>query len=103
VTVEFDPAARAELAVHARWYDAERPGLGDEFVEAVMAGTEQIATQPKAWAQWPRGRARRLGVRFVVLHRFPFILPYIVVAATATVVAVAHANRRPGYWIGRLH
>lgn len=94
-------AAAAEALEAARWYEAQRPGLGDEFIAAVLAGGDQIATNPAAWPVWRPVARQSAPVRRYVLTRFPFALMYQVLEDAIEIVAVAHARRRPGYWRGR--
>jgi len=37
-----------------------------------------------------------------VLHRFPFSIVYLDDPEVLTIVAVAHAKRKPGYWRRRI-
>jgi hypothetical protein len=37
----------------------------------------------------------------LVLRRFPFVVFYSIDGASIDVYAVAHAKRRPGYWLDR--
>lgn len=93
--------ATAEVLEAARWYDAERPGLGDEFVAAVMAAGSQIATNPRAWPVWPGVGTQSPPVRRYVMRRFPFAVAFQVFDEYIEVMAVAHMRRQPGYWRGR--
>ena len=45
-----EPEASTELEQAALWYEEQRPGLGTEFLEAVDATLERIATWPQAAA-----------------------------------------------------
>ncbi|MGE0811356.1 MAG: hypothetical protein AB7N69_12205 [Immundisolibacter sp.] len=46
--VAFTAAAQAELIEGAAWYDAKRPGLGDDFVAQIEHCVRHIAEQPHA-------------------------------------------------------
>jgi hypothetical protein len=46
--VLFRPAAAAELDEAHRWYERERAGLGDEFLEAAQALVARLAENPLA-------------------------------------------------------
>ena len=39
--------------------------------------------------------------RRYLLRRFPFFVVFREVNGRAQILAVAHAKRRPGYWLGR--
>jgi len=98
--VRFHPDARAEFDADADWYDARRPDLGDEFIDAVEAAVEDCAAHPARWPLFP-GVPAELGVRRRVVQRFPYLVAYLAYDDGIVVVAVAHASRRPGYWRAR--
>ena len=70
--------------------------LGDEFARDVYQAVMRIAEYPNAWQNLGRG------VRRCQLARFEYGLVYRVRGDTATVYAVMHLKRRPGYWRKRL-
>ncbi|MEZ4296855.1 MAG: type II toxin-antitoxin system RelE/ParE family toxin [Polyangiaceae bacterium] len=95
--VRLRKAAETEIAEAAVFYEERRPGLGEGFVHQVERGLAELAERPEAWPQWhPKRPYRKL-----LLDRFPFALFYRVDGDTVTVIAVAHAKRRPGYFLGR--
>ena len=47
--VFFRPAAAAELDEAHRWFEGERAGLGDEFLEAARALVARLAENPLAF------------------------------------------------------
>ena len=91
------PEAEAELSAAATWYESRRPGLGVEFVAVIDAALERILDNPDASAVWMRGRP----FRRQVVERFPFVIFYSSSEESVEVYAVAHARRRPGYWLDR--
>jgi hypothetical protein len=94
--VAYHRLAAAELIESARFYDQRRTGLGDEFLSAVDAVQELIRTQPQL------GRRGLLGTLSLRTRRFPFRVVYELQPDRIWIVAVAHLNRRPGYWTRRL-
>ncbi len=65
------PEAEEEISAAAEWYESQKTGLGVEL----MAG---------------------------LLTRFPYVIFYELVGRDRVdVVAVAHARRKPGYWLER--
>lgn len=91
------PEAEQDVREAMRWYNRQRRGLGLEFFGAVEAGWARIVDNPYLCAAWPDDpRYRRL-----VLTRFPYLVFYEVRPDAVEVVAVAHASREPGYWVGR--
>ena len=93
----FLPEAVEELLEAAEWYESRRPGLGAEFLGAVEAAADAVASSPLAAAAWP-GSAR---FRRRVMGNFPYLLIYEVRAGVIEFVATAHGRREPGYWLGR--
>jgi toxin ParE1/3/4 len=98
MTIDFHPAADAELWAAADWYDEQEPDLGTRFEADVRAAIVQIAGRPRAWKPWPENPA----VRIFSLWRFPFHIPYVLEGSRIIVLAVAHAKREPGYWRDRM-
>ena len=54
-----------------------------------------IVEAPERWPALSNGRRR------YVMRRFPFIVWYRIREADIPVLAIAHARRRPGYWLHR--
>jgi len=89
-------AAKTEPEEAVAWYEAVRPGLGTELLDAFDAGLSKIAGFPRAWRPLSRNtRAYRL-------DRFPYNIVYRVRDGAILIVAVAHHKRRPDYWRDRL-
>lgn len=92
--------AAEEAAEAAAWYEAERPGLGSDFFEAIEAAIDLIEEGlPLLPVQ---GNTRQLGARRVILKRFPYDIIVLDEPDQVIVVAIAHHARKPGYWRDRL-
>ncbi len=74
------------------WYEEQRPGLGDEFLEEIGAAVTRIAENPHAH-QVIRGRIRR-----AVVHRFPYLIFFVIDPREVVVLACMHASRDPESW-----
>lgn len=98
--VRFSAEAASELDAAAAWYDDQRPGLGDAFVDAVEAAIAMLADWPQAGAP-VAGIPADLDIRRATVARFPYHLAYLVADEHVRVLAVAHDRRRPGYWAPR--
>jgi toxin ParE1/3/4 len=94
--VVFDSEAKAEFDAAAAWYEAQRTGLGDDFVNEVEQAIQRIAQMPQAFP--PHGSS---GVRKCVLPRFPYNIFFLDLDDRIWIAAVAHQRRRPGYWAHR--
>jgi plasmid stabilization system protein ParE len=95
--IHVAPEAETELVAAAQWYESKRPGLGVEFVAAIDAAFDRIRESPTASPMWRPGRPFRKHV----VGRFPFVIFYCTDTESVDVYAVAHAKRRPGYWLAR--
>jgi toxin ParE1/3/4 len=94
-------AAALEAAEAAAWYEARRAGLGGEFRQVFRGAIDTLSEGLVSGAPWPGPLAER-GIRRLGMRRFPFHVVFVVVDATAVVLAVAHHRRRPGYWRNRV-
>ncbi len=89
------PAAEAEIAAAARWYEAKREGLGTELVALLESAFERISDRPAAFPTWRDDRRYQR----LVIDRFPYVVFFQVISDDeVAIVAVAHQKRRPGYW-----
>ena len=90
--VEFHPEAEEEFIEEAAFYNAQVPGLGDLFVEEVLAAAALLQDEPKIGVKiFP-------AYRHFVLRKFPHSLIYSQEHGGVWILAVAHHKRRPGYW-----
>jgi len=101
VRVELHPEARAELRSAALWYEERRVGLGDEFIAEIATVLDRIAEAAASFPKWPGTRAAAPLIRRAVLHRFPYVIAFESHNRNVLVLAVAHAKRRPLYWLSR--
>ena len=91
-TAIFTQAARAELIEAQDWYEAEAPGLGRRFREAIDTLAERMSTNPR---QFP---VVFKSVRRALLRRFPYALFFVIDEQTLFVIACFHASRNPLQW-----
>ena len=90
--VRFKPSADRDVESAFVWYEERRTGLGDEFLEEVDAAVTRIAANSRAH-QIVRGRIRR-----AVVHRFPYLIFYVIDPEEIVVLACMHASRDPESW-----
>jgi plasmid stabilization system protein ParE len=101
VTYRFLPDARTEFDNATDWYEAQQPGLGDDFIAEVSATIQSILASPHAFAaarRVPQGRE----VRVLPVHRFNYLLHYEVTAVEIIILSVTHGSRRGHPWRQRL-
>lgn len=99
--VRLSEEAIDELLEAAMWYRAQRPGLESEFLAEIDHVLPLIGNSP---ASFPRllDLPEDLVIRRALLPRFPYAVIFMDVGEHVRVLAVAHARRRPGYWLDRL-
>jgi plasmid stabilization system protein ParE len=95
VTVRFVEEAEREFLDSISYYEEARDGLGRRFKDEVNRCVLWVADRPELHRVRP-GAYRRINLRV-----FPYYIPYIFSGETLWVLAVAHASRKPHYWISR--
>jgi len=99
----FEEHAEGELLEAAAWYESERDGYGELFIDEVEAKVQRAARFPHSGPRVilpeldPRHDVRRFP-----LGRFQHQVLTAIIAGERAVVAIAHTSRRPGYWQDRL-
>ncbi len=96
MNVRFLEAARNDLRDAIRFYEGQRPGLGREFRDEILAAIDRITKLPEAW------RSLSQNTRRCRTHRFPYGVIYQTRGHEILIVAIAHLHREPGYWTDRL-
>ena len=84
----------------AAWYEEQREGLGDRFLDVVRATIVRVDAMPRAGAPWLVPKIA-LEVRRRAVAGFPFVLVYTT-EPKIVIVAIAHTHRAPAYWRDRL-
>ena len=92
----FHPDAKAEFDSSVDYYEHYQQGLGIRFAEEVYTAIARIIKYPDAWSSLSRNSCRCL------VNRFPYGVIYQIKHNTLRIIAIAHLNRRPGYWKKRL-
>lgn len=96
LAVEYLEEAVIEAAAANAWY-AERSARAAAGFEAELDAAEMaIRELPNAWPPYDHGTRRYL------MRRYPFGVVYRIERARILIVAIAHGNRRPGYWRERI-
>lgn len=90
------PEAREDLRDAAGFY-REQAGtaLARAFLAEFERSVELLLKHPRLGVSWRHGKRR------FAMRRFPFNVVYSVVEDQIRILAVAHFNRRPGYWRDR--
>ena len=85
-------AAKADLAEAFDWYEARRPGLGQEFLDEISVSFEAIEEQPR------RFPTILDDMQMAVVHRFPYLVYFVELQKSVSVLAVLHGHRDPKVW-----
>jgi toxin ParE2 len=94
--IRFLDVAQQEFDEAVEYYNAESPGLGDQFLLEALDALERVRRFPRAWHPYTEN-SRRCQTR-----RFPYGIIYQVLESEILVVVVAHMHRKPGYWLDRI-
>src|SRR6056297_731172 len=91
-TVRLRDEAERDLQEAASWYESQKPGLGDDFLDTVLEMTRSIEQSPLSFPVVHRGTHR------AVLSRFPFAVFHIIQDSEISVISVMHGSRDPSRW-----
>ena len=98
--LRFLSEAEADARNAAKWYGARGTGMGDKFLAALASALNAIEKDPFSFARIERPRTYR-EIRRHRVRRFPYSVIYERIDTEFVVLAIAHAKRRPTYWIHR--
>jgi len=87
--------ADKELRETAEYYELQKEGLGDVFLNEVERVFNFIIAKPEASPEVYKNMRKR------VLSRFPYTIFYSIKESTISVLAIANQKRRPWYWRNR--
>lgn len=91
--VEILPEAEAEFREAFVWYFERSPLAADAFRMEVFDKIDALGSDADTW---PKDAD---GIHFRILNRFPYTVHYDLSGGVATVLAIAHHRRMPGYWL----
>lgn len=86
------PEAEADIGDAYAWYESQRSGLGQRFLDELSRCLDHIQSAPKRY-QPVRNEARR-----ALLRRFPYGVFFVTDERQASVIAVLHMARDPALW-----
>jgi len=94
--IEIIEPASIELDDAIEFYELQLKGLGKIFFEEVLETTELISQFPDLFTRNSKHTRKAL------LRKFPFSIIYTLYIDKIYIIAVAHQNRQPEYWIDRV-
>lgn len=91
------PEAQDDLVAIYDWYETQRIGLGEEFLDCLDACFERIRRTPELYA------AVFATYRRALIRRFPYAVMYDAEPSAITIYGVFHTSRDSDTWRLRLH
>ncbi len=90
------PQATNDVLEAADWYDRQKPGLGNDFIEEIVTVFDALALNPLLHCR----RHPTKNIRWRYPNRFPYRVIYEVLEEERLVVisAVIHAARHDRVW-----
>ena len=73
------------------WYEKQKQGLGEEFLEELDSCYDKLQAHPEYF-----GKIRK-NFRQAALKRFPYVVVYEIIKGDVIVFAVFHTKRNPKY------
>jgi plasmid stabilization system protein ParE len=89
----IEPAAEAETNEAAAYYEAQREGLGQEFLREVTRTLDIASENPLLYA-----RVHRKPLRKAPVSRFPYVIYYRIETDHLRIIAILHGRRHPRTW-----
>ena len=86
------PEAETDIEAAAAWYDRQRRGLGEEFLDEVLNVCKTISEHPRLYPVVHRHTRR------AIIRRFPFGIYFRIEETGIVVIAVMHGSRHPKQW-----
>ncbi len=93
--VHYLSPAEWEMVQAARYYEAQVPNLGYDFLSEIHRAVKSIEDNPEA-APNIKGSIRRR-----IIRRFPYAILYQIDPSEIVILAIMHQHRGPDYWHGR--
>ena len=92
----YRPEVERELDRSIADYENEQSGLGTRFYLAYRETISAIQENPLT------GFPADEGTRMLTVSKFPYGVVFLEFDKYIEIIAVAHLQRRPGYWLSRL-
>lgn len=87
--------ASEEVRAATEWYLIRSVEAAEGFLTAFDEALNRVLSNPQMWP------AYLFDTRGLQLHRYPYVLVYLIGEQEIDILAVAHTSRRPGYWKDR--
>jgi plasmid stabilization system protein ParE len=87
--ISFHPSAVQDMDSAREWYDAQKPALGDRFIDTVFKAVLIAQDFPFSYA------ISIAEVRRIPIHGFPYHAYYFIQEKDILILAIAHMHRDP--------
>ncbi len=92
----FKPEVYDDIKTAYDWYEAQRAGLGEDFLLTLEESYVKITRNPKLYQDIYKSVKRKL------VRRFPYGIFFVLLEDMIIVLAVLHTKREPQEWHGRV-
>jgi toxin ParE1/3/4 len=92
----YHPESKSESREAVDWYWSRNRMAALDFLDRLKAALAQVQKAPQVYPSYLHGTRR------ILLDRFPFSVIFRERLHDIQIIAIAHAKRRPGYWVERL-
>ncbi len=86
------PEAEADIFSAFDWYQEQQLGLGNQFAQELVSSIDRIINSPRLYSEL------HIGIRRVLLHKFPYGIYYLLKEDQIIVLAVLHLSMNPDKW-----
>ena len=86
------PRVEAQAGGARDWYDAQRPGLGDRFVDELEVAVKK-AHEPPLLSQKVHTEIRR-----ILMRRFPYAIFFVSTESQVSVLGLLRQSENPEKW-----
>lgn len=87
-SLEVQSEAIVDIQDAFEWYEAQKEGLGFEFIEELENGFQNICKHPQYYLSI-NSSFRRLRIK-----RFPYLIIYEIVKESVIVISVMHGSKK---------
>jgi len=94
--IQVHPAAKIEIKGALEWYWKRSEFAALSFDSELKETFRASRRNPLACSPYLRGTKRAM------VHRYPYSVVFRELPRKIQIIAVAHAKRRPNYWLNRL-
>ncbi len=90
--ITYHPLFHCDVMEAANWYDRRSAGLGDAFATNVKSTVAEIIDDPDRFAATP------MGLRYLRVERFPYLVLFDVTEEQVCFLGVLHTARSIEKW-----